>query len=201
MIPIRRASSLLTTATTRFFPAALLRASVRCSHRWTGTDSTDADAAAEQRPKWVVPSLVAASVGVVAANTYFYVNGEVVEKVKALEYAEFNHFKLVDVIPVSHDTSLFRFRAAHQIPDQEKMRNVKSKAQVNITTNEYVPSPNHIVVKDDTCQVGRSYTPITYGRDHFDLLVKRYENGSVSKMIHDLKVGEEGILARGPILS
>jgi NAD(P)H-flavin reductase len=53
-------------------------------------------------------------------------------------------------------------------------------------------------VKDESCQIGRSYTPITYGKNHFDLLVKKYMNGSVSNMIHDMKVGEY-LCARGPI--
>ncbi|KAJ3026952.1 UNVERIFIED_CONTAM: NADH-cytochrome b5 reductase [Siphonaria sp. JEL0065] len=143
------------------------------------------------------------TVGVIGANAYWYLNGEGTKKVMPLEYGRFNNFTLMEVIPVNHDTSLFRFRAAHQVPDSINIpvEVRKTKGAVKPSTNEYVPAPNHILIKDDTCQVGRCYTPITYGRDHFDLLVKNYPNGSVSSMIHDLKVGEDFIIARGPILS
>ncbi|KAI8851509.1 hypothetical protein BC829DRAFT_427269 [Chytridium lagenaria] len=51
---------------------------------------------------------------------------------------------------------------------------------------------------DESCQIARPYTPITYGANHFDLLVKLYKDGSISQLIHGLKVGET-VPMRGPI--
>ncbi|KAJ3249238.1 NADH-cytochrome b5 reductase [Chytriomyces hyalinus] len=172
-------------------------------HRWRGISEQDSlFAKDEKRPKWLLPSLALVSVVVVGTNGYiYYTSPELRNRVPPLEYGEFNQFPLMEVIPVTHDTSLFRFRAAHQFPDSQSKTNRSNKSEIVLSTNEYVPAPNHIVIKDDSCQVGRSYTPITYGRNHFDLLVKRYDNGSVSSMIHALKPGEDFILARGPILS
>ncbi|KAJ3065526.1 hypothetical protein HDU98_011122 [Podochytrium sp. JEL0797] len=156
--------------------------------------------------RWVYPSLGLAVFGVLGANAYWYATNTDT-RVMPLEYERFNKFTLLDTIPVTHDTSLFRFRAANQHPAPEDLQKIpvevrKKMSLQDITTNELVPSPNHIIVKDDSCQVGRNYTPIAYGRDYFDLLVKRYDGGmGVSGMIHDLKNGEGFILARGPVLS
>ncbi|KAJ3291162.1 NADH-cytochrome b5 reductase [Rhizoclosmatium sp. JEL0117] len=166
--------------------------------------SPKAEPAQTASPTWVLPSLATVTAGVLAANIYFYLSEEPnANRVMPLEFGRFNNFTLLEVIPVTHDTSLFRFRAAHQIPDSQNIpiEDRKSKSKVHLSTNEYVPAPNHIIIKDDTCQVGRSYTPITYGRDYFDLLVKKYPNGSVSSMIHSLEPGKDFIIARGPVLS
>ncbi|KAJ3390386.1 NADH-cytochrome b5 reductase [Entophlyctis sp. JEL0112] len=181
----------------------------RLMHAFTGSEPPTGAAAPEAsatdtfRSRAIVA--VAASI-LLAANIHWYLTTDRPEKPKPLEFDRFNRFALIDVIPVTHDTSLFRFRAAHHTPDAAKAQAAKRenrnvKEAIVPTTNEYVPAPNHIVIKDDSCQIGRSYTPITYARDHFDLLVKKYENGSMSSMIHDLKVGEGFIVARGPILS
>ncbi|KAJ3146823.1 hypothetical protein HDU86_008381 [Geranomyces michiganensis] len=97
---------------------------------------------------------------------------------------DFRRFKLAEVFPVTHDTSLFRFAA--NLPQADSPAGF--------------PVPSHVVVKDHTCQVARSYTPVTYARGHFDLLVKKYENGSVSRFLHDTPVGEF-IEMRGPIVT
>ncbi|KAI9103179.1 NADH-cytochrome b5 reductase-like protein [Phlyctochytrium arcticum] len=95
---------------------------------------------------------------------------------------EFRNFTLAEKIPVSHDTILLRFNA--DLP------------QVDLP--EGIPLPSHVVVKDDSCQIARSYTPITYGRKHFDLLVKKYDNGSLSSFLHKIEIGD-AVPMRGPI--
>ncbi|KAJ3171950.1 hypothetical protein HDU88_006760 [Geranomyces variabilis] len=97
---------------------------------------------------------------------------------------DFCRFKLAEVFPVTHDTSLFRFTA--NLPQADSPAGI--------------PVPSHVVVKDHTCQVARAYTPVTYARGHFDLLVKKYENGSVSRFLHDTPVGEF-VEMRGPIVT
>ncbi|KAJ3266260.1 NADH-cytochrome b5 reductase [Chytriomyces hyalinus] len=182
-------------------------------HRWRGVSEQDSlFAKDEKRPKWLLPSLALVSVLVVGTNGYiYYTSPELRNRVPPLEYGEFNQFPLMEVIPGIHaltqldspciNQELSGHHTAHQFPDSQSKTNRSNKSEIVLSTNEYVPAPNHIVIKDDSCQVGRSYTPITYGRNHFDLLVKRYDNGSVSSMIHALKPGEDFILARGPILS
>ncbi|KAJ3114418.1 hypothetical protein HK100_001669 [Physocladia obscura] len=154
--------------------------------------------------RWVMRSLVAVTTVVVGLNIYWEIyKDELYPRQLSLEYYNFNKFPLLAVIPVTHDTSLFRFKAARQIPEQEELQkaHAKDRRNLTLTTNELVPAPNHIIIKDDTCQVGRAYTPISYSRDYFDLLVKKYPDGSVSSMIHNLIPGKDFILARGPILS
>ncbi|KAJ3414144.1 hypothetical protein HDV05_007006 [Chytridiales sp. JEL 0842] len=109
----------------------------------------------------------------------------------ALTPEDFRNFPLKDVIPLTKDTSLFRFGAAVQDPKNTSPTNPPS-------TNMTVTAPSHIIVKDDSCQIARAYTPITYGNDHFDLVVKKYPDGSVSQLIHGLAVGER-LPIRGPL--
>jgi cytochrome-b5 reductase len=59
---------------------------------------------------------------------------------------------------------------------------------------------SHIDIKDDTCQIARSYTPISGSPTHMDLIVKRYEDGLVSRLCHSAKVGDS-LLIRGPIVT
>lgn len=92
---------------------------------------------------------------------------------------KFRKFKLREITQVSPTTSLFSFAAL--IPDAQRM-----------------VIPSHIVVKDDTCQIARSYTPISYSNNQFDILVRKYEQGSVSKFIHALTPGDR-VEMRGPI--
>ncbi|KND04816.1 uncharacterized protein SPPG_00519 [Spizellomyces punctatus DAOM BR117] len=97
---------------------------------------------------------------------------------------DFRPFKLVEKVPLTHDTSLLRF-AAH-LPQADSPAGI--------------PVPSHVIVKDDTCQIARAYTPVTYVRGHFDLLVKEYENGSVSRFLHGVKLGDK-VEIRGPIIT
>lgn len=102
-------------------------------------------------------------------------------KPKKLSPSNFRQFKLREVIPLNHDSSLYRFGC--------DLRDVDS------TTN---PAPSHVIVKDDTCQIARPYTPVTFAKSHFDLIVKRYPDGIVSGFLAGLDVGSY-VEIRGPI--
>ena len=95
---------------------------------------------------------------------------------------EFNEFSLSEVIPVNHDTSLFKFKAK----------------VLPIIKGSQVAAPSHVIIKDDSCQIARAYTPINFLKDYVEILVKNYPGGSISPMLHGLKVGEK-VHMRGPI--
>ncbi|OAD76565.1 hypothetical protein PHYBLDRAFT_100772, partial [Phycomyces blakesleeanus NRRL 1555(-)] len=59
-----------------------------------------------------------------------------------------------------------------------------------------------VYIKDDSIQVMRPYTPINpdpYQDGHVDLLIKRYENGSVSRMLSKADL-HDVIHVRGPMI-
>ncbi|KAL3899003.1 MAG: hypothetical protein SGCHY_002349 [Lobulomycetales sp.] len=127
----------------------------------------------------IILILIATATFVLAYDFYYLVVLE--EKLEPLDDSKFAEYELQTIIPVTPTTSLFRFRA--DIPDHMNL-----------------PMPSHVVLKDDSCQVGRSYTPISYGRQFFDLLVKRYDDGLVSRFVHSLEPGRK-VEMRGPILT
>ena len=122
------------------------------------------------------------TVGLVAFN-YIYFSYYHEPPIHRLTPETFHPFKLVEKIDMTKDTALFRFEAF--IPE---------------ASTSALPIPSHVIVKDDSCQVGRAYSPITYSTNGFDLLVKKYDNGSVSKLIHELQPGES-LSISGPVWS
>lgn len=106
------------------------------------------------------------------------------EPVVALSKSEFKEFELYEKIPVTHNTARYRFKLAHP---------------------EHVlglPIGQHITVKAeiDGKTVSRSYTPTSLDHEsagYFELLVKTYPEGNISKHIGDLKVGDK-VKVSGP---
>ncbi|OMJ27257.1 NADH-cytochrome b5 reductase 1, partial [Smittium culicis] len=123
----------------------------------------------------------------------------------------FREFKLINKERISHDTSIFRF----QIDEIEKKH-------AFVTDKILSSGVWSIDIKDHYVQTFRRYTPIDYsivsknikGSDladfnvqlsdrkemdanYIDILVKRYPNGSVSRFIHNIDVGEM-VQIRGP---
>jgi ferredoxin-NADP reductase len=49
--------------------------------------------------------------------------------------------------------------------------------------------PFHIIVKDDSCEIGREYSPVTIGEDTF-LIVKIYPHGTLSNLFSKLRVND-----------
>lgn len=89
--------------------------------------------------------------------------------------------KLQAVQDVNHDTSLLRLELERK--------------------PKHFPVPSSVYIKDDTIQIMRPYTPINDPSEdgHVDLLVKRYENGSISKMLCRLEKGDD-VYVRGPMV-
>ncbi|GES77497.1 NADH-cytochrome b5 reductase-like protein [Rhizophagus clarus] len=86
-----------------------------------------------------------------------------------------------NITPYNHNTSIFRLKFQKPL-------------------KEAFPIASCVLVKDDSSQIVRPYTPISLVNElnHIDLMVKRYDNGHMSKLIHSLKVGDK-IDVKGPI--
>ncbi|KAI8391668.1 uncharacterized protein BYT42DRAFT_557655 [Radiomyces spectabilis] len=117
---------------------------------------------------------------VLAAGTaYFFMN----KKKAVLDPKEYKNFKLIEKITISHNTALYRFG----LPRSDDVLGL--------------PIGQHISVMAEINgkQISRSYTPTSSDEDlgHFDVLVKSYPTGNISKLFGELKVGDS-VAVRGP---
>lgn len=94
--------------------------------------------------------------------------------------------KLTNIKPVSHDTSIYTFA----FPESNQTSGLITASA--ILTKYVTPKGSNVV---------RPYTPITDVNDKgkFELLVKTYENGKMSKHIKELNVNDT-LAFKGPIL-
>ncbi|KAK8850722.1 NADH-cytochrome b5 reductase 1 [Kwoniella newhampshirensis] len=102
---------------------------------------------------------------------------------KVLDPVEWRSFKLVAKDHLSHNTALYRF----ELPRP--------------TDCLGLPIGQHISVaaEIDGKQIMRSYTPTTLDDDkgHFDLVVKTYEKGNISRYLSLLTIGQD-VKIKGP---
>lgn len=96
---------------------------------------------------------------------------------------EARQFKVLNTFPLNHNVKIIRFA----LPSDKHVLGL--------------PTASCITVNADIGGevVTRPYTPITTEEDfgYFDLLVKYYENGKMSKHLHSLRPGD-GIVIKGP---
>ncbi|KAI9208661.1 uncharacterized protein BJ171DRAFT_419559 [Polychytrium aggregatum] len=112
---------------------------------------------------------------VVGYDVYYYLYlHEDAQGDPALNPKRFLKFQLNEVIPLTSDTSLFRFQM-----------------NMPLAMVQQIPVPCSVIVKDHTCQIGRHYSPISWDYDHFDLIVKKYPDGAVSQFIHSAVPGDK----------
>ncbi|KAI7866994.1 hypothetical protein BDF14DRAFT_1882106 [Spinellus fusiger] len=108
---------------------------------------------------------------------------------KGFDASAFKAFKLEAVEKINHNTSLYRFA----LPEKEQ--------QAGLSVASCVLTRYPITKKDgSTGYVIRPYTPTSTEetKGHFDLIVKTYPDGKMSKHIANLKVGES-LEIKGPI--
>lgn len=130
---------------------------------------------------------VALTVAVATAflGAKFLLKREPPKKVKepALNPKEYKKFKLRSRTEINHNTRLFRF----DLPNPDDVLGL--------------PIGQHLSLKAtvDGKEIYRSYTPVSSDDElgYFDLLIKVYEKGAMSRYIDNLKVGEE-LDVRGP---
>jgi len=121
-----------------------------------------------------------ASIAVFLTALYFVKRSK---KRTVLDPSQYREFQLAEKTPVSHNTAIYRFR----LP--------------NVDDSLGLPIGQHISVSAEINgkSVQRSYTPITLDQDqgYFELMIKSYPAGNVSKRIGELQVGDS-ISVRGP---
>lgn len=100
-----------------------------------------------------------------------------------LDPKQWQHFNLMERKRISNNTSLYRFR----LP--------KSTSILGLPIGQHISVQATI----DGKQVQRSYTPTSSDDDRgfFDLIVKTYPNGNISKYLDGLRIGEQ-IEVKGP---
>ena len=126
---------------------------------------------------------------------------------KVLHPKEFREFELEDKTVLSHNTAMY----VYQEEGKSNSANVCSyRFKLPRPTDSLgLPIGQHISLaadigppkegKTEPSEVVRSYTPISSDEDkgHFDLLIKSYPAGNISKYVADLKIGQK-LKVRGP---
>lgn len=127
----------------------------------------------------IVPIIIA----VLAAGIGAALVSKTYAKKPALDPSNFRKFKLIKKVPISPNTAIYRFA----LPSSDDVLGL--------------PIGQHISVAAEINgkQVSRSYTPISSDDDlgFFELLIKSYPNGIISKFVGDLEVGDY-LDVRGP---
>ncbi|RKP24467.1 hypothetical protein SYNPS1DRAFT_33212 [Syncephalis pseudoplumigaleata] len=136
---------------------------------------------AAQNNPWL--AVIAALAGVATSSYLMQRLNASSSKRKVLDTQEFRKFPLVEKRVISHNTALYRFA----LPSSDDVLGL--------------PIGQHISVQAtiDGKDVMRSYTPMSSDDDrgHFDLVIKSYPLGRISKMFSELKIGDH-IQVRGP---
>ena len=106
-----------------------------------------------------------------------------VEEIKQINPETYSKFKLIKKEQVTHNTWLYRFG----LPDPERSLGLKPGTHVQIRA----------IVDKEECV--KPYTPVSLAdtKGHFDLLIKTYPEGRISKYITSVEIGEE-VEMRGP---
>lgn len=135
---------------------------------------------ADESNPLVVFSTVVAIIASFIALYYFQKNKKAQT---VLSPTEFRKFPLIEKVRVSHNSCIYKFG----LP--------------NSTDRLGLPIGQHISISAiiDGKEVVRSYTPISNDDQlgSFDLLIKTYENGNISRYVESKKIGET-IDVRGP---
>ncbi|KAI9320852.1 hypothetical protein BX666DRAFT_2017853 [Dichotomocladium elegans] len=128
----------------------------------------------------IAPYLPYAVSALIAASTaYYFVN----RKQAVLDPKLYKNFKLVEKIVITHNTAIYRFA----LPHKDDILGL--------------PIGQHISVMAEINgkEISRSYTPTSSDEDlgHFDLLIKSYPTGNISKLFGELQLGDS-VAVRGP---
>jgi len=126
---------------------------------------------------------VAVATALLAAKILLKPNPPKKLKEPALNPKEYRKFKLRTRTEINHNTRLFRF----DLPHEDDVLGL--------------PIGQHLSLKAivDGKEIFRSYTPVSSDDElgYFDLLIKVYEKGAMSRYIDNMKVGEY-LDVRGP---
>lgn len=136
-------------------------------------------AASEPNPILVFATVVS----VIGATVAYYFIQQSRKNTPVLKHDEFQKFPLIQKTRVSHNSCVYRFG----LP--------KSTDRLGLPIGQHIS----IGAVIDGKEVVRSYTPISTDDElgYFDLLIKTYENGNISRHVESKKIGET-IEVRGP---
>ncbi|KAF3906337.1 Flavohemoprotein [Dactylellina cionopaga] len=102
---------------------------------------------------------------------------------KVLKPDTFKEFQLKEKTELNHNTAIYRFA----LPEENDILGL--------------PIGQHVTVSAtiDSKEIGRSYTPISsdLNKGYFELLIKSYPTGNISKFIGEMRVGQT-IRVKGP---
>ncbi|KAJ3561966.1 hypothetical protein NP233_g9866 [Leucocoprinus birnbaumii] len=129
----------------------------------------------------VVSSPIFFASAVVLAGTAYFISKT--GKAKVLNPSEWQEFPLQEKIKISPNTAIYRFK----LP--------RSQDILGLPIGQHVSVSAEINGK----LVARSYTPVSSDEDlgKFELLVKTYEKGNISRIFAGLKIGDK-IRVKGP---
>ena len=90
------------------------------------------------------------------------------------------------------------------LPDEFTLCDILSIEQVSPTTKYFrlkcknsISGCSHVYIKDDSCQIGRAYTPVTRSPEEIGLLIRHVPGGIISNLMNELKKGDM-VHLRGP---
>jgi cytochrome-b5 reductase len=115
------------------------------------------------------------------------------EQKKVLDPAVFKEFPLTEKTILSHNTAIYRFA----LPTPNSILGLPIGQHISIAANLDVKDPKTETVTNK--EVVRSYTPISSDVDpgYFDLLIKSYPTGNISRHLATLKIGDK-MKVKGP---
>ncbi|KAH7113288.1 oxidoreductase, FAD-binding family protein [Dendryphion nanum] len=128
--------------------------------------------------EWIVYAIVLTAV---LAGWKFYSSGSK----KVLKPDAFQHFELKEKTILSHNTAIYRFK----LPRESDILGLPIGQHISLAAT----------IEGQPKEVVRSYTPISSDEDkgYFDLLIKSYPTGNISKHVASLKVGQT-MKVKGP---
>ncbi|OJJ01963.1 hypothetical protein ASPVEDRAFT_52779 [Aspergillus versicolor CBS 583.65] len=115
----------------------------------------------------------------------FFTGRSIAEPRKVLKPSEFQHFELKQVNKISHNVAIYRFA----LPRSTDILGLPIGQHMSLAAT----------IDGQPSEVIRSYTPISSDNEagYFDLLVKAYPQGNISRYLTTLKIGQT-IKVRGP---
>ncbi|KAF8633920.1 hypothetical protein AX15_001105 [Amanita polypyramis BW_CC] len=129
------------------------------------------------------PALAALAAILLASVFYFTTSRKQSTRQTPLDPNNWKEYPLLKKTQTSPNTAIYRFKLPH--PDDV----------LNLPTGQHVSVSAEINGK----LIARSYTPISNHENHgyFDLLIKTYEKGNISRHIGQLRIGDK-LRVKGP---
>lgn len=130
------------------------------------------------------PLIVFATIAaIISSAVVYYFIQQNRKNTPVLKPAEFQKFPLIEKTRISHNTCVYRFG----LP--------RSTDRLGLPIGQHIS----IGAMIDDKEIVRSYTPISTDDElgYFDLLIKTYESGNISRHVESKKIGET-IEVRGP---